>query len=774
MAGAVTSGGNPGASRSTPLWRVFAAVLCVYLAIAAIYTHPVLQYSHDRIANDPYDPILNTSILWWNATTVPFTEAWWSPPHFYPSKDVAAFTENLVGTSVLATPIFWLTGGNALAAYNLSFFLTWPLSAFTAYLLAFVLTRRHDAAFLAGLSFGFTPYRTAELGHLQMLSSFWIPLCLVALHRFLETRRGGWLVLFAAAWVLQALANGYFIFFGAVLIGLWIVYFCSTRDTWRAVPAIAVTCVLANLALVPVMLKYHTVHEEYGLRRIMSEVLWFSAPVSAWFEVSSVVWFWPTFLDDSKDDLFPGITAVLLVLVAVWCSGWRKPSLRETSRSSRWAIAGLALGTALSVVSITTTLVIGPWQTSVLGVPLRTSGLDRALTLALLCGVPLVVMRTWIVDVVRRRDRLVFYVGATIVLGLLCCGPVLRVKDAVVLDPLPYRWLMAVPGFDQLRVPTRFWMLGTLCLGVAAGLAFARLIPSRGRLRAAALLLLSAGVMLDGWTNGIGMAAAPPQWPRVERRGGTRPILELPLGPAWDAAATFRSMRHRRPVLNGVSGYDPPHYEPLKSGLGTHDPELLLAIASLGAFDVVVNAADDPGGALSRYVASVPGATVGSTDGTRTVYHIPATVRPEVRLGPAVPIVIAWANSQEGSLAVDGRMETEWNDGRSQQPGQWLTADLGQVREVAGVTHSLGEYARDFPRLLAIDLSLDGSEWVTVWQGRTVVQAFLAATDAPIEANMRFAFEPRQARYLRLRQLDTEIHLWRVAELVVHGVVGSR
>ena len=121
---------------------------------------------------------------------------------------------------------------------------------------------------------------------------------------------------------------------------------------------------------------------------------------------------------------------------------------------------------------------------------------------------------------------------------------------------------------------------------------------------------------------------------------------------------------------------------------------MLLAIASLGAFDVVVNGADDPDGALARYVASVPGATVGSTDGTRTVYQIPATFGLEVRLGPVVPIVSAWANSQEGSLAVDGRMETEWNDGREQQPGQWLIADLGQVREVAGVTHALGEYAQ--------------------------------------------------------------------------------
>jgi hypothetical protein len=39
---------------------------------------------------------------------------------------------------------------------------------------------------------------------------------------------------------------------------------------------------------------------------------------------------------------------------------------------------------------------------------------------------------------------------------------------------------------------------------------------------------------------------------------------------------------------------------------------------------------------------------------------------------------------------------------------------------------------------------------------------------------MRFAFEPRQARFVRLRQLDTEIHLWRIAELQVHGKADGR
>jgi len=745
----------------------------VYLAIGVVYTHPVIWRSFDRIANDPYDPILNTSILWWNATTVPFTEAWWSPPHFYPARDVAAFTENLVGISVVASPIYWITG-NALAAYNLSFFLTWPLSAFAAYLLALSLTRRHDAAFLAGLSFGFTPYRTAELGHLQMLSVYWIPLCLLALHRFVDTRRAGWLVLFAIAWILQALANGYFIFFGAVLIGLWILYFCTTRETWRTVPAIVVACVLANLPLLPVMLKYHAVHEEYGLRRTMAEALWFSAPVEGWFKVSQVVWLWPAVLGESKDDLFPGITAVVLVIAALWRSRWRITSDRPPVRVPRWLFASLAIVAATSSVAIVATIVMGPWRTSIVGLTIRASDLNRPLMLLVLCGGPLLFLRTNVVDALKRRGAFVFYLGATIILGLLCCGPVLRTGEAVILGPMPYRWLMAVPGFDQLRVPTRFWMLGTLCLGVAAGVAFARLSPNHGRRRAVAVLLLSVGLTLDGWTKGIAMADAPQQWPRVERRGDTRPILELPLGPDWDAAATFRSMRHRRPVLNGVSGYDPPHYEPLKSGLGSHDPALLLAIASLGEFEVVVNGDADRDGAWARYVASVPGAIARETDGKRTVYRIPGTPRTETRLGPIVPIVGARANSLDGSLAVDGRMDTEWNDGRSQQPGQWLIADLGQPREVAGITHALGEFARDFPRRLVIDTSLDGSTWVPAWEGPTVVEAFLAATRAPIEARMPFVFEPRQARFVRLRQLDIEIHLWRVAELTVHGTVDSR
>ena len=47
-----------------------AAVLGLYLALACAYTWPLLPNRADHIASDPYDPILNTSILWWNAKTI--------------------------------------------------------------------------------------------------------------------------------------------------------------------------------------------------------------------------------------------------------------------------------------------------------------------------------------------------------------------------------------------------------------------------------------------------------------------------------------------------------------------------------------------------------------------------------------------------------------------------------------------------------------------------------------------------------------------------------
>ena len=177
------------------------------------------------------------------------------------------------------------------------------------YLLVVFLTRREDAAILAGLAWAFTPYRLSELGHLQSLSAYWLPLMLLGLHGFLERRRAPWLALFGTAWLCQSLANGYYMLFGAVLVGMWVAYFCSSRDGWRTFPAILVTWVVSSLPLLPIMSKYLAVHDYFALRRSLVEPAGFSAEPRSWAQVSQLSWLWPSLLREDAHSLFPGVTA---------------------------------------------------------------------------------------------------------------------------------------------------------------------------------------------------------------------------------------------------------------------------------------------------------------------------------------------------------------------------------------------------------------------------------------------------------------------------------
>jgi F5/8 type C domain-containing protein len=753
--------------KASSFWLRAAGVCVVYVALSIAYTWPLLPLSRLQLASDAGDPAFNT-VLWWNATRLPFSGAWWNAPQYFPTENISAFTESLVGIGLVFNPAYWLSG-NPVFAYNAALFLTWPLSAFATYLLVRFLTKRDDAAIMAGLAYGFSPYRTTEIAHIQSLSSYGLPLVLLGLHGFREEHRRRWLALFAAAWLMQSLANGHFMLFGAVLIVMWLVYFCSTRETWRTGLTLLGVWAAASLLLVPILLKYQSVHDRFGLQRTENEILAYSARPASWTEVSGDVWFWRSFLPDGKDDLFPGLTAAALVFVAAlfWSTEPRTGSRLERFRVLR---IGLAVVVVLSLAAIAASLVAGQWSiTAGDTVLFRMTNLNRALALIVSCGVTLTLITPAARRALASRSPLVFYAAAVIVIALFCCGPVLRVGEEVILEPAPYRWLMSLPGFLELRSPARFWMLGVLCLSVAAGLSFDRLRPARRPTQMTMWSLIALAMLLDGWMPAMRMAAAPETRSAVEPRDRPQPILELPIGPDWDFAATFRAVTHGRRVVNGVSGYNPPYYVALVSGLERRDPAVLEALASLGSYDVVVDGNADRDGAIARYVSQAPGAARETSDGSRTLFRIPQG-QVEPALGAAIPIVSGRAvrHDPDVRLAFDGRIDTGWGD-FPQQPDQWLIADLGSVHELGGVTQAIGDYLLDFPQRLAIDVSTDGSNWQPVWDGRTAAATLLAYLREPRVGALRFSFDPKLGRYVRLRQLESFRSLWRVSELTVHA-----
>ena len=80
------------------------------------------------------------------------------------------------------------------------------------------MTGRHDAALIAGLIYGFNPFRIAHFPQIQVMTSYWMPLALLGLHGYVDTRKTRWLCVFAVAWLMQALSNGYYLVFFPVLV----------------------------------------------------------------------------------------------------------------------------------------------------------------------------------------------------------------------------------------------------------------------------------------------------------------------------------------------------------------------------------------------------------------------------------------------------------------------------------------------------------------------------------------------------------------------------
>ena len=302
----------------TRAWVPAAISLLVYTIITAIIGRDVLVHLGSTIANDPGDPLLTAAILKWNATHVPLTDAWYQFPIFYPTRDTLTFSEHLLGLSVIASPIYWLTG-DVVITYNLVLLLTYPLCAIAMYALIFRLTGSAAGGFIAGLAFGFAPYRVSQLPHIQMLATFWAPLALLGLHAYLQSVRRRWLVLYGATWVLQGASNGYALVMFSILIGLWTLWFVVLSRKWHAMLMIGLASLVAIVPLAPVLYRYATVHSHFGFVRNYWEIRTFSADIAGLLCAPPTLtfWGWVRVQCGPEGELFPGLALVLLTIVGI-------------------------------------------------------------------------------------------------------------------------------------------------------------------------------------------------------------------------------------------------------------------------------------------------------------------------------------------------------------------------------------------------------------------------------------------------------------------------
>ena len=352
------------------------------------------------------------------------------------------------------------------------------------------------------------------------------------------------------------------------------------------------------------------------------------------------------------------------------------------------------------------------------------------------------VMRVGFRAAIAARSPALFYVGAVLIFFVLALGPGGEADGPPSLFR-PYTWLIWVPGYSGLRVPSRFAMLGALCLAVSCALAIAELHRSRharGKRVAAAVAL--AGIAVDGAMVRVPVVV-PPQRAILDDVGNAR-VIEIPTNDATlNAAAMYRAMFHGRPLVNGYSGYTPYHYSILSLSLWRGDTSVLHYLARDRPLAIIVNTTADADGGFRKMIADMPGIEPRGVSGVGATYLLPA--------GLTEQVVGEQGNPLKASITEGGR--------------QRVVADLGGLRIVTGVGFALRGRHKDLAGRVLIETSEDRVNWKQVWVGWTGAFALEAALRDPALAPVRIPLPATSARLVRLYPAEP----WMLQELTIIG-----
>jgi hypothetical protein len=244
-------------------WAGAAAMGLVYGALSVWWTWPLAAHLPDHVVDTvamhgPFGWLAQADIL-----LVVWALAWdlhallTAPLHlldaniFWPAAGSLARADHFIGNLPLSAPL-QLATGNPLFAHQAVLLLAFPLSALAMYVALRAWTGSIVASALGGLFFGFAPWRTTQLGHLQLHATMYLPLVLLAAERAV---RGGWPLAWAGlvlAALLQALCSVYLAFvtlLATVMMALGSVR--GPRGLARAAAVLVVAAAIAAVAALP-------------------------------------------------------------------------------------------------------------------------------------------------------------------------------------------------------------------------------------------------------------------------------------------------------------------------------------------------------------------------------------------------------------------------------------------------------------------------------------------------------------------------------------------
>jgi hypothetical protein len=557
------------------------------------------------------------------------------------------------------------------------------------------------AAVVAGILFAFGPLRYAQLGHVQNLSTHWMPFALLFAWRFLAAGHRADGLAFAACLALQALSSVYHAYYFGIAVGLFLLLHRLLRlpAAPGAYPRILALCALAALPLAPFMLAYARYRDRLGLSRAPWETFLYSACVEHWIGVFLHPFAYVTERYREGKPVLPllGFGGWLLIALAAWggIAGW----IGRRRTLALWF--GLALG--MMLVSL------GPY-------------------------------------VVAPTYKRILFPGPHALLEKVIPGlDALRGPARAAAPALLAFAIVAAFGIDAAR-----FRLRRPGVRLAAGVVLALLVGAevwRPPLHVIPAPALRARPAVYAW-----LAAQP----------GPGAVVDLPFGaPLADARAMVYSTASWRPLVNGYSGFAPATTW-LRSVLARFpDADTLRTLGDLGVRWVVVHPAEVPPAQAALCAAPpAPLRLAYRNAGTCALeFDAPPPPAPArlIRL-PADTVLRATSSGGGGAAsdggdataAADGRLDTRWTQTVDPEHDRWLELTLTRAVPVEQLVLRLGPNFGDRPRALRVEASDDGRAWRTLVDQPIVPAPLAALARTPDDVAVAVPLPGVATRHLRL------------------------
>lgn len=588
----------------------------LYIALTVLLAWPLaLHPASGAMPGDPDTDLFIWTLAWNTHALTNDPLAIFDANIYHPHPRTLAFSENLIGSTLVAAPVIWTTG-DPLLALNAVALSSIVLSGLGAFLLARRLGLGIPAALVCGMIFAFSPARFFRLGQIHLTTIQWVPFCLAYLHTYLDgsRRRDLWIAI--GFFTLQAFTSGH----GAVFLVVAVATVLACRIALgepiaplRRLRDAGLPGVLLAVPLVLLALPYRFVQQEFGLKRTLVD---WETPVSSFFasltplhaklfDAAGI-----SFSEEPSANLFPGFLAIVLAAAAlVVPRGAVEPAMRRQpgSRSPlRWVAGGATLAALAAALVAVYVQVEGPIRIRAGGTVVATArdpwrawilaGSALAIRLLLARHVPFApgdrwgrLAAWWRAMAARRRTDPVLPYAVVMVLGiLLAAGPPLG------LWPLVYD----LPAFNFLRVPSRFMLLAILGMAVLAGCAFERLtarVGGRGRMLAA--VLTGAVVVAECYTVPLpGYRPYRVDIPAADRwlaSQGPLVVAELPadyFNERRQSTYMLHSMAHWQKTVHGHSGIRTRlHHDLFEKLRGFPSEAAFEALASAGVTHIVIH-----------------------------------------------------------------------------------------------------------------------------------------------------------------------------------------